>query len=171
MKHMEYIIKLILAAKNWSFMLFASLASFLIPLQPLVTVTTLIALLDWWIKLFCLYKSEGADSIKSDRMKDTFYKILLYFAVLFVFHTIDLFFVKPFLVDIINYLTFESLAAFLLKFSVTSVVTAMILLRELKSIDENWEIAFGVSYYKIILEKFPSFFKSKSNETGITKNT
>lgn len=173
MKRMsQYLYKILFASKNWLFTIFASFASFLIPIQPLIIVTSLIALLDWWVKLYCIYKSQGIDSIKSNRMKDTFYKILLYFAVLFVFHTIDFLYVKPVLVDIINYLSFEVLAKFLAKFSLTSIVTAMILLRELKSIDENWQDAFGISYVLIITERFSWLLKSnKKDDTDITKNT
>ena len=171
MKHMESIMKVVLMAKNWFFALIAGFASFLIPLQPLVTVTFLTALLDWWVKLYCIYKSEGIESVKSNRMKDTFYKILLYFAFLFVVHTIDVLFIKPTLVGMIHYFDFQSLADFLTRFSATSIVTAMILLREGKSIDENWEQAFGISYIKIFTERFSWLFKSKSNDTNSSKNT
>ena len=54
----------------------------------------------------------------------------------------------------IHYFDFQSLANFLTRFSATSIVTAMILLREGKSIDENWEQAFGISYIKSLPRDF-----------------
>ena len=64
MKRMsQYLYKILFASKNWLFTIFASFASFLIPIQPLIIVTSLIALLDWWVKLYCIYKSQGIDRI------------------------------------------------------------------------------------------------------------
>lgn len=171
MKQMKsYIIKLLLATKNWLFTIASGFASFLIPLQPLIIVATLMALLDYMVKVYCILRTDGWDGVKSNRMKDTMQKIVLYAMFLFVIYTVDMLFVKTAMIQISELLFNDYLTHLLTKLSFTSLATAMILFREAKSIDENWEQAFGISYFKIISDKFGWIFKLKSNDNNPTKN-
>ena len=149
----------------------AGFASFIVPLHPLIGVATLVAFLDYFVKLYCIVRTEGIVGIKSNRMKDTMMKIVLYAMFIFVVYTVDVLFIKTFLLDISNLLFFESMSNIISKMSFTGLATAMILFREAKSIDENWEQAFGISYIKIITDKFGWLFKLKYNETNTTKDT
>ena len=167
---LQSLVKIGLLSKNWFFALVASFASFLIPLQPLVGVATLMAFLDYFVKLYCIIRVEGYAGIKSNRLKDTMYKIILYAIFLFVVYTIDVFFVKTIFLDIVNLLFTDWLGNIVSKLSFTGVATAMILFREFKSIDENWEQAFGMSYIKIISDNFGWMIKLKINDTNTTKN-
>lgn len=172
MKQMKsYIIKLLLATKNWLFTIFAGFASYLVPLQSLIVVATLMAFLDYMVKLYCILRTEGMVGIKSNRLKDTMYKIVLYAAFLFVVYTVDMLFIKTAMIQISELLFNEFLTNILTKLSFTSLATAMILFREAKSVDENWEQAFGISYFKIVSDKFGWIFKLKTNESNSTKNT
>lgn len=171
MKQMQqYIFKLLIALKNWLFTICAGIASFIVPLHPLIGVATLVAFLDYFVKLYCIVRTEGMAGIKSNRLKDTMYKIILYALFIFVVYTVDVMFIKTFFLDIVNLLFTDWLANIVAKLSFTGLATAMILFREAKSIDENWESAFGISYFKIISEKFGWMIKLKVNDTNTTKN-
>ena len=128
------------------------------------------ALLDYFVKVYCILRTDGWDGVKSNRMKDTMQKIVLYAMFLFVIYTVDMLFVKTAMIQISELLFNDYLTHLLTKLSFTSLATAMILFREAKSIDENWEQAFGLSYFKIISDKFGWIFKLKSNDTDTTKN-
>jgi len=172
MKQMQsYIYKILLAFKNWLFTIFAGFASYLVPLQPLIVVATLMAFLDYMVKLYCILRTQGWDGVKSNRMKDTMQKIVLYAIFLFVVYTVDMLFIKTFFLDIVNLLFTDWLANIVAKLSFTGAAAFMILAREFKSIDENWEQAFGISYIKIISDKFGWMIKLKINDTDTTKNS
>lgn len=171
MKQMNsYLLKVLLIVKNWFFTICAGLASFIIPLHPLIGVTTLVALLDWFVKIYCILKVEGWSGVKSRKMQDTMQKIVLYALFLFVVYTVDVMFIKTVFLDIVNLLFPDALAHIVSKLSFTGAATFMILFREAKSIDENWEQAFGISYFKIISDNFGWMFKLKTNESNTTKN-
>lgn len=149
--YMQYILKLWLPFKNWAFGKILLFAAFLSPIQPLIICATLFAILDYFVKLYCVYKVEGKQGIKSNKMQDTFYKILLYAGVISVLFIVDQLFVKTLFLDLFNHVFAVILddpsiiTGWLTKVQFATVGTFMILLREGKSLDENWEVAFGVS--------------------------
>jgi len=172
MKQMKsYIIKLLFASKNWIFTVLAGFASFLVPLSPLIGVATLMAFLDYLVKVYCILRTQGWDGVKSNRMKDTMQKVVLYAAFLFVIYMVDMIFIKTVFLDIVNLLFTDWLANIVAKLSFTSAATFMILFREFKSIDENWEQAFGISYIKIISSRFGWMIKLKIDDTDTTKDS
>lgn len=172
MKQMQsYLIKLLLSAKNWLLTVLAGFASFLIPLSPLVGVAMLMAFLDYVVKIYCILRKDGWDGVKSNRMKDTIEKIILYAVFLFVVYTVDMMFIKTYFLDIVNLLFTDWLANIVAKLSFTGAATFIILAREFKSIDENWESAFGISYIKIISSRFGWLIKLKTDDTDTTKNS
>lgn len=165
-KHMSYLLKLLIPLKNWLFAIMASFASFLMPLQPLIITTTLISLLDWFIKLYCVYHSEGKQGIKSNKMQDTMYKIVLYAFFLFVLYTVDVLFLKTIFLDLVRLFFEESTAIFIAKAQLVTIGTVMILIREIKSIDENWNKAFGLSFINIVTDRFSMLIKYKKDDNS-----
>lgn len=163
-KHMAYILKLLIPFKSWLFTIIASFISFLLPLQPLMIVVSLLALLDYFIKLYCIYKLEGKAGIKSNRMQDTMYKIVLYAFFLFVLYTVDVLFIKTAFLDLIRLFVDDHTALFVGKAQLVIIGTVMIMIREVKSIDENWCTAFGVSFLNVIYDKFLWLFKLKKDD-------
>ena len=165
--NMEYLFKALLLLKNSLFTLVAGIASFVVPLQPLVVVTTMVSILDYFVKLYCIYKTEGKAGIKSNRMQDTMYKILLYAAFLFVTHIVDVLFVKTMFLDIAKFIFSDGLVVEIIsKLQIVSFAVFIILMREVKSIDENWEQAFNISFIDLISSRFSWLFKLRSNDTS-----
>lgn len=159
---MHYITKLLYSLQHSGVKLVILLSGFFLPLAPLVTVTTLVALFDWMVKLYCVYTMKGKKGLVSGKMQDTFYKIILYAVFLVVLFVVDNLFIKgafyP-IFDIVLKGIFEdgfadSCAKWITSIQLASVGTLMILFRESKSVDENWEEAFGYSpleeVYKVI---------------------
>lgn len=159
---MTYLGKLLLQCKSVFVVLFSLLGTFFIPVKPLIIVVTLLALFDWIIKIYCILKKDGWDGIHSNRMQDTFSKIILYAVFISLMFIIDMFFVKPVLGDLIPLIFAETTAAIFAKTLVLTVFgTLMIFIREAKSIDENLYEGFGFSPLKIFTENLSFLFKWK----------
>lgn len=154
-----YLTKLLVLLKNWFFLLFSTVLSFLIPIQPIIIVTTIVALFDWFLKLYCIYTTEGKSAIKSNKMQDTFFKIIIYAAFVTTLFTIDQLFIKTLCYDLFALMFEEATAQWLTKVQLAIVGTFMILIREAKSIDENWESAFGISPIDLINKHFGWLFQ------------
>lgn len=154
-----YLTKILVLLKNWFFLLSSMVLSFLVPIQPIIIVTTMVAFFDWFLKLYCVYKTEGKGGIKSDKIQDTFFKIILYAAFIITCFTIDQLFFKTLCYDLFFLLFDESTAQWLTKVQLSIVGALMILVRETKSIDENWESAFGISPIDLINKHFGWLFQ------------
>lgn len=153
-KAVTYLTKLLVLLKNWTFVLFATLADFLLPLSPLIIVSVILAIFDWVLKLYCVYKLEGKSGIKSNKMQDTFYKIIIYALFLIVLFTVDQLFIKTALYDLFALFMDETYAMYMTKIQLSTIGTFMIIARESKSFDENWEAAFGFSPISYAIDLF-----------------
>jgi len=161
-KNMTTILKVLSVLKTYIHAAILFLGGFFLPLQPLIVVVTTAAIFDWISKLYSVYKTHGKKSIKSNKMQDTFFKIIVYALFLGTLHIVDIVFVKTFLTDILNLIFEESTVQILIKIQFAVVGTLMILVRECKSIDENWEDAFGYSPLDSVYGTFKFLFKWKS---------
>jgi len=160
-KAVTYLTKILVLFKNGLLVFSTAILSFFIPIQPLVVVTTVVALFDWFLKIYCVYKTEGKAGIKSNKMQDTFFKIILYGAFIGTLFIVDQLFFKTFCLELFNIIFEPETAAWLAKVQLSVVGTCMILLREGKSVNENWESAFGISPINIISKYFGWLFKWK----------
>ena len=97
-------------------------------------------------------------------MQDTMYKIVLYAFFLFVLYTVDVLFIKTAFLDLIRLFVDDHTALFVGKAQLVIIGTVMIMIREVKSIDENWCTAFGVSFLNVIYDKFLWLFKLKKDD-------
>lgn len=154
--------KLYLIAKNWAFTTFMFLGGFFLPIQPLIIVATLAAMLDWVTKIIAVWKTDGYDSIKSNRMQDTFIKIVLYAFFLGTLFVVDQLFIKTLCHDIFNLIFEQTTVDVISKIQLASVGTLMILIRETKSIDENWEQLYGYSFLKSLTQTFAWIWQLKT---------
>ncbi len=154
--------KIYLIAKNWAFALFTFLGSFFLPIQPLIVVATLAAILDWVTKIIAVAKIEGWKEVKSNRMQDTFIKIILYAFFLGTLFVVDQLFIKTLCHDIFNLIFEQPTVNIIGKIQLASVGTLMILIRETKSIDENWEQLYGYSFLKSLTKTFSWIWQLKT---------
>lgn len=163
---MKYLIKLLIPLKNWLYFMLTAIGGFLLPLGPLVVVSTLVSIFDWVTKLYCIYSVKGKEGIVSNKMQATFYKIVLYAFFLFTLYVVDRLFIKEFCFDLFTLIFEKSTAEFLTKIQLTTIGTLMILMRESKSVDENWEEAFGYSPIDSVKSKFGWLIKLKNGFTS-----
>lgn len=95
-----YFYKLLSFTNNISIKLGAILAGFFSPIQGIIFLCMILAFMDFFIKLYVVYTTEGREAIKSKKMEDTLYKILFYSAAITVIHLVDVIFVKDVGADI-----------------------------------------------------------------------
>lgn len=152
----SYLLKLLLPLKNWLVASLVGISSFFIPIQPLIIVTTTVALFDWAVKQYCLFMKDGGESIESGKMAATFYKVVLYGFFLGTLFIVDTMFIKTLAIDILGLVFDQTAVSAINKVPLTAIGTLMILTRETKSIDENWKDAFGYSPLDAIISKLPN---------------
>lgn len=164
-----YFYKLLSFTNNISIKLGAVLAGFFSPIQGIIFLCMILAFMDFFIKLYVVYTTEGREAIKSKRMEDTLYKILFYSAAIIVIHLVDIIFVKDVGADLFKMLFNDGAAEILVKLKLAAGVAFIIILRELKSIDESWEQKFGWSFLSIAQDQIKAIFKFR-HDIKITKN-
>ena len=164
-----YFYKLLSFTNNNSIKLGVLLAGFFSPIQGIIFFFMILAFMDFFIKLYVVYTTEGREAIKSKKMEDTLYKILFYSAAITVIHLVDIIFVKDVGADLFKMLFNDSAAEILIKLKLAAGVAFIIILRELKSIDESWEQKFGWSFLTIAQEQVKAIFKFRHG-IKITKN-
>jgi hypothetical protein len=76
-------------------------------------------------------------------------------------HGIYIWFVKDIGFDFLKLILQDDMAANLLNFKLAGALAFVIMLRELKSIDESWEEKFGWSFYKTVESKISLIFRLK----------
>lgn len=165
-----YFYKLLSFTNNISIKLGAILAGFFSPIQGIIFLCMILAFMDFFIKLYVVYTTEGREAIKSKKMEDTLYKILFYSAAITVVHLVDIIFVKDVGADLFKMLFNDSAAEILVKLKLAAGVAFIIILRELKSIDESWEQKFGWSFLTIAQEQVKAIFKFRNHDTETTED-
>lgn len=164
-----YFYKLLSFTNNISIKLGAILAGFFSPIQGMIFLCIMLAFMDFFIKVYVVYTTEGHEAIKSKKIEDTLYKILFYSAAIIVIHLIDIVFVKDVGADLFKMLFNDSAAEILMKLKLSAGVAFIIILRELKSIDESWEQKFGWSFLVVAQEQIKIIFKFRHG-INATKN-
>lgn len=136
------------------------------PIAPLVVVSTAVAIFDWAIKIYCVYIKHGRSGIKSSRMQDTFFKVILYGMFLGTLFIVDQFFIKTACLALFEVIFEDSTAKLFTQIQLTTIGTLMIIVREGRSVDENWEETFGYSPLDSIASSFGWLIKLKDGFTS-----
>lgn len=129
---------------------FTTFALFVAPIAEIIFAAILFALLDFITALVAAYKKRIP--ITSEKMGHTFPKIILYSLTIIFTHYLDTFLVQQikigFIDHILNFFMDKEGINNLNQVKLTAAVAFLILIRECKSIDENWESFFGWSFFK-----------------------
>lgn len=149
--------KIFIYFKNTYVIVSTLIISFFCPIQKLIFLCIVLAILDLFVKLYVVYNTKGYDEIKSSKISNTLFKIVFYSVSMIVVHGIDLWFVKDIGFDFLKIILGVDLAQKLLSFKLVGGIAFIIMIRELKSIDESWEEKFGWSFFKTIESRLPMF--------------
>jgi len=131
-----------------------TLGLFLAPIAELIFAAILFAFLDFITAIAAAYKRNIP--VTSEKMGDTFPKIILYSLSIIFVHYLDVFLVQQvkfgFLDHIFRIFLDEDRISSLNNVKLTTAIAFLIIVREMKSIDENWQVFFGWGFWKTIKE-------------------
>ena len=161
-----HLLKLFASIKNYLVLSFSVIASFLAPIQGLIFLSFILCLMDFMFKIILVARAEGWSAIESKKMGDTGYKMAFYCALIILLQLIHNLFFVDFGHSILTVMFDETTVTNLMKLNVASVGAFLIIVREVKSIDENWESFSGWSFIETVSGKFSWIFKFKNNETN-----
>lgn len=153
MKQLLHSLEQILQQLRDPFIVFiTTLGLFLAPIAELIIAAILLSLLDFLTAIIAASKKNIP--ITSEKMGQTFPKIILYGSAIILMHYLDMFLVHQVKLGFIDHLLrifMEDKSIELLNHvKLTSAISFLIIVREMKSIDENWKIFFGWSFYATI---------------------
>lgn len=155
----EYIYGIFIYLKNSIIASLAVTSIFIGPIQQLIFAVFLLAILDFITGIMASRKKDLL--ITSKRMGDTFYKFLIYGLTIIIFHYLDENFVKNIQVGILNQVLSlmldEQTVTTLSNIKMSAGVALLMAIRELKSVDENWEVIFKWSFIKTVQSVFEAF--------------
>lgn len=160
-----YLLKLLATCKNGIILIFSILASFIAPIQGLIFLSFVLCAMDFLVKLYVIQRVEGFKAIKSKKIGDTLFKALFYCTTLIVLQLTQVLFFVDFGEHILNMMFQSTTVEGLMKINLASFGAFLIIIREIKSIDENWESFSGWSFIESVTNKFSWVFKLKN---GIT---
>jgi phage-related holin len=148
---------------------------FLGPITELVTATILFAILDFLTAIVAANKNNI--EVTSKKMGDTFPKIIMYSIAIIVVHYLDTYVVHTLKTGFLDFLLKifmdDSSVIALNAAKLTSAVAFLIVIREMKSIDENWKLAFGWNFLGTIKSYIINpilTIKNKFIKNGTEKN-
>lgn len=165
-----YLTKVLAGCKNLVIAFFSVIANFLFPIQGLIFLAIALSLLDFLVKLYLVYRKDGRKAITSKKMEDTGFKILFYSALLIMLKLVQDLFFRDFGHGILNLLFSLEHTNMLMSLNLASIGAFLIIIRECKSIDENWETFSGWSFIETITKKFTLPFKKKNESSSIPEN-
>lgn len=158
---MAYLTKVLAGCKNLVIAFLSVIANFLVPIQGLIFLAITLSLFDFLIKLYLVYRKEGRKAITSKKMEDTGFKMLFYSALLIMLKLVQDLFFKDFGNGLFGLLFSVENTNTIMSLNLASVGAFLIIIRECKSIDENWETFSGWSFIESITSKASWLFKLK----------
>ena len=167
---MTYLTKVLAGCKNLVIAFFSVIANFLIPIQGLIFLAIMLSLLDFLVKLYLVCRKDGRKAITSKKMEDTGFKMLFYSALLVMLKLVQDLFFKDFGHGIFSLLFSAENTSILMSLNLASIGAFLIIIRECKSIDENWETFSGWSFIETVTSKFTLPFKKKDESNSIPKD-
>lgn len=129
-------------AKYWA-VCFAAFVSFYTPISPYINIVGTAVVLDFGIAVYAAVKKDGWSAFESKRAKDTVAKTFIYMGAIILTRQVDL--VNG--TDVIM-----------------RVIFGVILLTELRSIDEKYYALYKKSLFKWIIESLPNMNKHKEQK-------
>lgn len=166
---MTYLTKVFAGTKNLVIAFFSIIANFLVPIQGLIFLAIMLSLLDFLVKIYLVYRKDGRKAITSKKMEDTGFKMLFYSALLVMLKMVQDLFFKDFGHGLFSLLFSVENTNTIMSLNLASVGAFLIIIRECKSIDENWETFSGWSFIETITSKFTLPFK-KDESNSIPKD-
>jgi len=167
----SYLIKILAGLNSFALTITSIFLSFIAPIQGLVFLSIILCLFDFLTKIYLVYRQKGFKAIESKKMGDTGFKILFYCSLLIVLQLIHNIFFVEFGHSILSTIFDPENVETMMKLNITSVGAFLIIVREIKSIDENWESFSGWSFIETVASKFSWFFKLKNGTTTSKKTT
>lgn len=150
----HFIEQLLSQLKDPLIVFFTTIGLFLAPIAELIFAAILFALLDFITAIAAAYKRNVP--VTSEKMGNTFPKIILYSLTIIFVHYLDVFLIHQvrigFIDHILRLFMDDSRIDSLDHVRLTAAVSFLIIVREMKSIDENWQTFFGWSFWKTISE-------------------
>jgi len=154
---------------------FTTIGIFLGPITELVIATILFAILDLLTAVVAAYKR--GIPVTSAKIGDTFPKIIMYSMAIIFVHYLDTYVVHTVRIGFIDFflklfMDQENIVA-LNTAKLTSAVAFLIVIREMKSIDENWKLSFGWNFWGTIKSYIIDpilTIKNKFTKNGTEKN-
>jgi len=165
-----YLLKMLAGTKNLVITLCSIFASFIAPIQGLIFLAVMLCLADFLVKLYVVAKKEGFKAIESRKMGDTGLKMAFYCGLLVILQLTHNLFFLDFGRNILNVIFEPSTVDSIMQLNMAAVGAFLIIVREFKSIDENWESLSGWSFIKSVSDKFSWIFKFKNGSTTSEKN-
>jgi hypothetical protein len=157
----NYLAKVLAGFKSLVIAFFSVLANFLFPIQGLIFLAITLCLMDFLIKIYLVYRKYGRKAITSKRMEDTGFKMLFYSALLIMLKLVQDLFFKDFGHGLFGLLFSVENTNMIMSLNLASVGAFLIIIREAKSIDENWEEFSNWSFIESITSKASWLFKLK----------
>lgn len=160
----DYISKLLNQLHNPIITFLTSISMFFAPVSGIVLSAIMLAIVDFLIRVVGVIKNEGYGSVKSNKISSTLEKCLLYFTLIIAAHILDLVFVQRISADFLIHIVSQETADFINKAKLASAISFIIVIRELKSIDENWKYTLGWSFVETFSKLTGNLIKLKSNK-------
>jgi phage-related holin len=136
-----YFISLIATLKHWFVFLASVFCAFLAPIGDLLYFVSLLVIADFITGVVAAkYRNQKRESIKMAR---SIYKIVFYLIALMMAQLFDNQFQSLFRPHLLSVVVDEQSSQSLIEFKFLAALSFIIIVRELKSIDENWESIFN----------------------------
>jgi len=161
----NYLTKVFAGCKDLVVAFFSVIANFLVPIQGLIFLAITLSLLDFLVKLYLVYRKDGRKAITSKKMEDTGFKMLFYSALLVMLKLVQDLFFKDFGHGLFSLLFSVENTNTIMSLNLASIGAFLIIIRECKSIDENWESFSGWSFIETVTSKFTLPFKSNGTNS------
>jgi len=129
-------------AKYWIATI-TSLTAFLVPVKPYLMIVGTAVVLDAFIAVYAATKLGGAEAFQSKKLKDTVAKTVIYMGAIILTRQIDLIYDMD---------------------TIMRIIFGVILLTELRSIDEKYFKLYGKSLFKYIFDRLPNMNKEKDKD-------
>lgn len=160
----KYFMQLLSVLKDPMVSFLGAVSTFLAPIAGIVLSALVLAVVDLVVKLGAVHRTEGFQSITSSKMKTTLDKMMLYAVLIITCHMLDVLFLDK-SKDLFGWFFSSDTAEMLTKAKLASLASFVIVIREIKSIDENWKTAFGWSFLETILQMRKLITKSKNTKS------
>jgi multisubunit Na+/H+ antiporter MnhC subunit len=157
----NYLAKVLTGMKSLGIAFFSVIANFLFPIQGLIFLAITLCLMDFLIKIYLVYRKDGRKAITSKKMEDTGFKMLFYSTLLIMLKLVQDLFFKDFGHGLFGLLFSVENTNTIMSLNLASVGAFLIIIREAKSIDENWEQFSGWSFIESITSRASWLFKLK----------